>query len=226
MNKKGILIAIEGVDASGKQTHSERLYDKLKNDGIAVRKISFPMYESESSSLVKMYLSGRFGENAGDVSAYAASTFFAADRFATYHTDWGKDYEDGTVIVADRYVSSNMIHQASKLPDGEKDKYLDWVNDFEYGIYALSKPDINIFLDMPPEFGARLMRERDNKFTQNSEKDIHERDLGYLQKSYENACYIAQKYGWTVISCVRDGEIRSIEDINDELYEIVKKGLK
>ncbi len=225
MNKKGFLIAIEGVDASGKQTHSELLYDKLAKDGKAVRKISFPMYDSDSSSLVKMYLSGKFGEKADDVNAYAASTFFAADRFATYHTDWGKDYENGIIIVADRYVSSNMIHQAGKLAGSERDNYLDWVNDFEYGIYALPKPDINIFLDMPPEFGEMLMCERDNKFTKASEKDIHERDFGHLKKSYENACYIAKKYGWTVVSCVKEGKIRSIEDINDELYEIVKSAL-
>ncbi len=223
MNKKGILIAIEGVDASGKQTHSELLFEKLKNDGKTVRKISFPMYDSPSSNLVKMYLSGEFGEHAEDVSAYTASTFFAADRFATYRTDWGKDYEKGTIIIADRYVSSNMIHQASKLSGAEKDKYLDWVDDFEYGIYNLPRPDVNIFLDMPPEFGEKLMRERENKFTKESEKDIHERDFSYLKKSYENACYIAKKYGWTVISCVRDGKIRTIDEINAELYGIVKK---
>ncbi len=225
MKNNGILIAIEGVDASGKQTHSELLFDKLKAAGKPVRKISFPMYDNPSSSLVKMYLSGEFGEKAEDVSAYAASTLFAADRFATYHTDWGKDYNSGTVIIADRYVSSNMIHQASKLSGAEKDKYLDWVNDFEYGIYALPRPDINIFLDMPPEFGERLMRERENKFTKDAEKDIHERDAGHLKKSYDNACYIAKKYGWTVISCVKDGKIRSIEDINNELYAIVTEKL-
>lgn len=221
MKNKGILIAIEGVDASGKQTHSELLFEKLKNDGKKVRKISFPMYESPSSSLVKMYLSGDFGERAEDVSAYAASTLFAADRFATFHTDWGKDYESGTIIVADRYVSSNMIHQAGKLKNDEKDKFLEWLDDFEYGIYALPRPDINIFLDMPPEYGEKLMRERENKFTGANRKDIHERDFGYLKKSYENACHIAKKYDWRIISCVKGGMIRSIEDINDELYEIV-----
>ncbi len=217
----GKLVAIDGVDASGKQTHCELLYDKLIKNGINARKLSFPMYDSDSSKLVKMYLSGKFGEKPEDVSAYAASTFFAADRFATYKTDWGKDYNSDTVMVCDRYVSSNMIHQASKLSGDEKDKFLEWLDNFEHGIYALPRPDITIFLDMPPEYGELLMKDRENKFSKEDSKDIHERNREYLFKSYENACFIADKYNWKKISCVKDGAIRSIEDINEELYKIV-----
>ncbi len=218
----GKLIAIDGVDASGKQTHSELLGEKLRNMGKAVRNISFPMYDSPSSQLVKMYLSGEFGEKPGDVSAYAASSFFAADRFATFRNDWGRDYEGNTVIIADRYVSSNMIHQASKLEEGEKDKFLDWLDNFEHEIYSLPRPHITIFLDMPPEYGAELMKNRENKFSGGEKKDIHENNFEYLKKSYDNACFVADKYGWTKISCVKEGKIRSIEEINNELFEIVK----
>ena len=217
----GKLIAIDGVDASGKQTHCELLYEKLIKNGIKARKISFPMYESNSSALVKMYLSGEFGDKPEDVSAYAASSFFAADRFATYKTDWGKDYNSDTVIIADRYVSSNMIHQASKLSGDEKNKFLEWLDHFEHEIYALPRSDITIFLDMPPEYGAMLMKDRENKFSKESQKDIHERNKEYLTESYKNACFIAQKYNWKKISCVKDNAIRTIDEINDEIYNII-----
>lgn len=222
MNILGKLIAIDGVDASGKETHCGLLYEKLKNDGEAVKRISFPMYQSPSSELVKMYLSGDFGENPDDVNAYAASSLFAADRFASFRTDWGKDYKNGSIIIADRYVSANMIHQASKLGECEKNRFLDWLDSFEYEIYELPRPDITIFLDMPPEYGIKLMAERDNKFSHESKKDIHERNSEYLEKSYKNACMIADKYGWTRISCVKGGQIRTIDDINNEIYNKVK----
>ena len=110
----GKLIAIDGVDASGKQTHAELLYEKLKNAGKKVRMVSFPAYDNLSSSLVKMYLSGEFGEKPGDVSAYAASSFFAADRFATFRTDWGKDYNDDTIIIY-RHIRVNSDWRHSSI---------------------------------------------------------------------------------------------------------------
>ena len=220
----GILIAVDGVDASGKQTHTELMAEHLLKSGRKVRKLSFPMYESESSALVKLYLSGKFGENADDVDAYTASTFFAADRFATYRTDWKKDYDDSdTILIADRYTSSNMIHQASKIGDfAEKDKFLDWLRDFEFNIYKIPKPDITIFLDMPPEYGKLLISGRNNKFSGNEKLDIHERDFSYLEKSYENAKYVADKFGWKTVHCVKNGEIRTIDDIQAEMVEIVE----
>lgn len=220
----GRLIAIDGVDASGKQTHTELLADYLSAQGYHVRRLSFPMYDSPSSSLVKMYLSGELGKSADDVDAYAASTLFAADRYATFKADWHKDYEDeNTIIVADRYVSSNMIHQASKITDiSEKDKFLDWLYDFEFGLYHLPKPDMTIFLDMPTEYGRRLMEGRNNKFSKSEKLDIHEADYSYLEKSYENAKYVAEKFSWEHILCVKDGEIRTIEDIQAEIIGLLK----
>lgn len=220
-----ILIAIDGVDASGKQTHTQMLFDRLSKDGYNVKKISFPAYDSPSSELVKMYLSGDFGKNPEDVNAYAASSFFAADRFASFRTDWGAFYKKpDTIIIADRYVSSNMIHQASKIDnDEEKNKFLQWLCELEFEIYGIPKPDITFFLDMPTEFAELLMSERENKFDSEAEKDIHERNTGYLERSYKNACYIADKFNWNRILCVKENKIRPIEDINNELYNEVKK---
>lgn len=221
------LIAIDGVDSSGKQTHTQMLYKRLAGEGADVRKISFPMYERESSYLVRQYLSGAFGGKPEDVNAYAASTFFAADRFATYKTDWGADYHSGKLILADRYIASNMIHQASKIDDEtERNRFLDWEYDLEYNIYGLPEADLQIFLDMPVEFALKLMEERVNKMNGGVKKDIHERDTEYLHKSYSNAVAISEKYGWTHIRCVENGQIRSFQSINDEIYKMVKGILK
>ena len=221
----GTLIAIDGVDASGKQTQSELLYRRLTESGVRARLVSFPDYASESSALVRMYLNGEFGSRPEDVNAYAASTFFAADRFASYRRDWRGDYENGTVIIADRYVPSNMIHQASKLPDSEKAAFAEWLYDLEYNIYGLPKPDLTIFLDMPSEYAERLMAERENKIDHSQSKDIHGRSRGYLEASYKNAVFIAECFGWEHVLCVKDGSVRTAEDINNEITDIIKRRL-
>ena len=220
----GKLIAIDGVDASGKQTQTTLLLSRLEKEGREVKMVSFPAYDKPSSILVKMYLNGEFGENPSDVNAYATSTLFAADRFATYRTDWGTDYNGGTIILADRYVSSNLIHQASKINDtDEKKKFLMWLDDLEYGIYNLPRPDVTIFLDMPPEYGAELMSGRLNKSNGDDKKDIHESDFSYLEKSYENAMFVAKKFNWKRISCIKDGQIRSVNEIHEDIYSIVRE---
>ena len=220
----GILIAIDGVDASGKQTQTQLLKKRLIEDGKDIKAVSFPAYDNPSSTLVKMYLDGDFGEKPSDVNAYATSTFFAADRFATYRTDWGKDYNSGTIILADRYVYSNLIHQASKIDNSaEKDKFLTWLDDLEHNIYGLPRPDVTIFLDMPPEYGAMLMKDRANKSNGTDKKDIHESDFSYLETSYNNAVYVAERFNWKRVSCVKDGEIRSVEDIHNDIYSIIKE---
>lgn len=217
----GLLIAIDGVDASGKQTQSELVYKKLTDKGYNARLISFPNYDSDSSALVKMYLAGEFGDRPEDVSAYAASTFFAADRFASYRRDWKKDYDSGVIIIADRYVQSNMIHQASKLRSDERDKFISWLYDLEYNVYGLPEPDITVFLDMPPEAASRLMADRANKIDNSAKKDIHERNKQYLYESYRNALSISEKFGWHRISCVNGDDIRSVEDINSEIMGVL-----
>lgn len=220
----GILIAIEGTDSSGKQTQSERLYNALCEMGIKARLVSFPAYECDSSALVKMYLAGEFGTDPKDVNAYAASTFYAIDRFATFRKDWGKDYNGGTVIVADRYVPSNIIHQASKIDnDAEKDEFINWLEELEYSNLGLPHPDATIFLDMPTATAQKLMTERANKIDNSDKKDIHERNGEYLKKSYDNAKGIADKLGWNVVPCAdKDGNVRDISDISKDILAIAK----
>lgn len=219
----GKLIAIDGVDASGKQTQTALLLERLQNEGKNVKMVSFPAYDKPSSTLVKMYLDGKFGDKPSDVNAYATSTLFAADRFATYRTEWGRDYNEGTLILADRYVTSNLIHQASKIDSiEEKQRFITWLEDLEYGVYSLPRPDVTFFLDMPPEYGAELMRDRLNKANGNNKKDIHESDFSYLEKSYKNAVFVAEQCGWKRILCVNNGTIRSVGEIHEDIYSSIE----
>lgn len=222
----GKLIIIEsGSDASGKATQSEELLKKLTADGYNVRKVEYPNYKSESSTLVKMYLRGDFGKHADDVDAYIASTFFTADRYASFKTEWEEFYRSGGIVIADRYTTSNMVHQASKMEINERDKYLDWLEDYEYNLFKIPRPDEVIFLNVPVDYSIKLMENRKNKFTGEEEKDIHESDKNYLRKTYKNSLYIADKYNWKRVECVENNKLRTIEDISDEIYEIVKKSL-
>ncbi len=217
------LIVIEGVDSSGKATQTEMLHNRLSAEFGNVRKVSFPNYDSPSSAIVKMYLNGDFGTDANSVNAYTASSFFALDRYASVNGEW-KDifYGDG-IVIADRYVTSNMVHQASKIGNkADKDAFLDWLYDFEYNKLSLPEPDLIIFLDMPVKYAVELMKNRKNKIDQSDVKDIHESDTEYLNNSYNNAVGVAEKYGWHSISCVAEGKVRSIEDIADEIYDKVK----
>ena len=217
---KGKLFVIEGVDGSGKATQTDLLYQALQNEGKTVRKISFPNYDSPSSSLIKMYLNGEFGTDPQAVNAYATSVFFAVDRFASFRTDWHSFYEDGGIIIADRYVTSNLVHQAGKIEDvAEKERYIQWLSHLEYDIFGLPRPDCVIFLDMPPAYSLRLRQQR-NTVKQGLTHDIHEEDQGYLYQAYENATAIAQHQAWHVINCVADYEIRTIEEIHQEIMQI------
>ncbi len=223
MKKGSKLIVIEGVDSSGKATQSKLLYDYLSLSGCDVSQVEFPNYASDSSAAVKMYLNGDFGKNPDSVSAYAASVLFAADRFASVRGVWRDKFESG-VVIADRYTTSNMVHQASKISDpAERDKFLDWLYDLEYVKLGLPKPDLTVFLDMPVEYAKQLMKNRENKIDHSKVKDIHESNDDYLYHAYDNACAVAGKYGWTHIRCVRGGRVRSAEDISAEIIDYVKK---
>lgn len=213
------LIVVDGVDSSGKETNTNYIYELLKASGENVIRISFPNYISPSSSLVKMYLQGDFGENPNDVSAYAASIFYAIDRYASYKTLWS---DFGGIIVADRYTTSNMVHQAAKIDDEkEKEKFLEWLEDLEFEKLGIPRPDKIIFLNMPVWAAEQLMANRKNKITGENEKDIHEKNSEYLKKSYDNAMYVAKKFGWTVVDCTEGDRIKSLEEIQKELKKIV-----
>lgn len=221
----GKLIVIEGVDSSGKETQTKLLYSYFQNQGMPVQMVSFPDYESNFCIPVKRYLAGDLGDNPDDVNAYAASSFYAIDRFASFKTKWGSFYKDGGTVVCDRYVTSNIVHQALKVK-GDKRLFIDWLTDFEYNKLELPVPDAVLFLDMPPEYAQKLMEDRKNKITGQAEKDIHEKNAAYLQEAYDNAVQVADHLGWHRICCVRDGIIKGISEIHEEIVAFLKENLK
>ena len=220
----GKLIVIEGTDGSGKSTQFRLMSERLKSDGVDFKHIVFPRYDQESSALIRMYLGGQFGDKPGDVNAYAASAFYAVDRFASYKMDWGQWYENGGVILSDRYTTSNAVHQTSKLPESERQQYLHWLYEFEYDKLGLPSPDLTIYLDVPTDFTEKMMRKREQDT--NTQADIHEKDTAYLATCRQTGRAAAEYYGWTVIHCVKDGAMRTIQDIHEEIYSHVKKCLE
>ena len=213
----GKLMVIDGLDGCGKSTQLEWLDKALSQRGEAYRQISFPDYEQPSSALVKMYLNGDLGGSPAAVNAYAASSFYAVDRYASYKCFWQNDYENGTPIVAARYTTSNAIHQMTKCPESEWDKYLEWLEDYEYRLLGLPKPDMVLFLDMPLEVSQKLLEKRYDGDAE--KKDIHERDTSYLQNCRRAALYAAKKLGWIVIPCSRDGEPLPMQEIHEEILK-------
>lgn len=225
----GKLIVIEsGSDASGKATQSRLLVQALKNQGVNVLGITFPDYDSPSSALVKMYLGGEFGEKADDVNAYAASVFFAVDRYASFMKKWKSHLDAGGVIVTDRYTTSNMVHQAPKLEsDSERLEFVTWLEGLEYTKMGLPKPDLVLFLDVPVEVSAMLMENRANKIDGSSKHDIHESDKQYLEKCYKNSLWVCENRGWERISCVDErGALLSIEMIHEHIVSCVNKRIE
>lgn len=216
------LIVIEGLDGSGKATQAKRLTEALVEKGIPVREVSFPDYGSDSSALVRMYLSGQFGTDPQDVNAYAASSFFAVDRFASYKKDWHRDYARG-VVIADRYTTSNAVHQCSKLPKEQWDDFLNWLFDFEYKKLGIPAPDRVIYLNVDPAVSQALITARYSG--DENKKDIHERDIAYLRHSREAAAYCAEKLGWETVDCCRDGQMRSIEDIHKDVMKLLENSI-
>lgn len=219
----GKLIVLEGLDGSGKSTQTDLTVKYLKNEGIDFRKIKLPDYDSPSSTLVKMYLSGDFGKHADCVNAYAAGAFYAVDRYASFNLDWKKDYENGRLIIADRYATSNSIYQMEKLNTDEWDAYLEWSSDFEYNKLGIPRPDLVIFLDMPVAISQQLMTERYGG--DENEKDVHENDVAFLESCRRAALYAAEKEGWKVVSCSDGGAPYSIENIHKKITELIKEVL-
>ena len=214
----GKLIVIEGLDGSGKSTQLSLLPDGLSANGIDCRTVSFPDYESDSSALVKMYLSGKFGTKPSDVNPYAASAFYTVDRYASYKSVWGEYYNSGGTVVSGRYTTSNAVHQTSKLPESEWKAFLDWLYDFEYGKIAIPKPDKVIFLDMPVGVSQKLL---DRRYSAGGGKDIHESDTEYLENCRKAAVFTADYSGWSIIPCAAGGEPRTVEEISKDILKEV-----
>ena len=215
------LIVIEGLDASGKGTQSELLLKRLNEYGKSTFGISLPNYDDDSSALVKMYLAGELGKNPEDVNAYAASTFYAVDRYASFKKGWGREYATYDCVVANRYTTSNLCHQMTKCDPSEWEAYISWLYDFEFKKLEIPMPDLVIFLDMPVDVSQKLLMKRYDG--DESKKDVHESNIAYLQRCREAALYSAKRLGWIVIPCASSGEPRGIEDIGEDIFEAVKK---
>ena len=220
----GKLIVFEGTDGSGKSTQFELLAKRLEAEQIGFQRLRFPQYEEPSSALIRMYLGGAFGDDPEAVNAYAASTFYAVDRYASYQCVWKDYYQGGGFVVSDRYTTSNAVHQGSKVPEGERAEFFRWLYDLEYDRMGLPRPDLVVLLDMPVELSEQLMRKREQ--STGTHADIHERDEDYLKKCRDVALHAAKYYGWRTVSCAKDGAIRSVEDIHEEVYAIVKSCLE
>ena len=219
----GKLIVLEGTDGTGKSTQFDLLLKRLEREGTALRHVRFPRYDQPSSALIRMYLNGAFGSDPDAVNAYAASTFYAVDRYASYVQDWGADYRAGNLILCDRYTTSNAVHQGGKVPPQEREAFFRWLYDLEYDRMGLPKPDLVVLLDMPADLSQRLLRRREADTRTSA--DIHEQDAAYLARCRETAREAAGHYGWAVVSCARDGQLRPVEDIHQEVYALVRAAL-
>ncbi|MBQ7897714.1 MAG: deoxynucleoside kinase [Clostridia bacterium] len=219
----GILITIDGLDGSGKQTQSEILFERLKREGIDTTLVSFPDYDSSSSALVKMYLGGEFSHDPDAVNAYASSSFFAVDRFASFVKNWKSAYDRGSVIIANRYTTANAIHQLTKIEgDTQRKSFLEWLYDFEFNKLAIPSPDLTLFLEVPVEISLGLINKRSEETGR--EIDIHENE-GHLKRAYSAALFSAETLGWTTVHCAENGKMRTREDIAEEIYKAVKNAI-
>ena len=220
MMDKGTLIVIEGLDGSGKATQTRILCSELRKYDKNICRVSFPDYNEPSSSLVKMYLNSEFGQKPEDVNPYAAASFYAVDRFASYMKFWKERYRKGQVIIADRYATSNAIYQLGKLNKNEWEDYITWLEDYEYNKLSLPKPDLVVYLDMPINISQRFMTGRYSG--QENKKDLHEKNVSFLEKCRESALFSANKLGWKIIECSNAGQPKSIEEIKANIFNIVK----
>ena len=220
--KKGKIIVIEGTDGSGKNTQAKLLLSSLQEQGKNVRMVSFPNYGTPGCGLVEMYLDGQFGTDADAVNPYAASTFYAVDRFASFQTDWGKFYNNGGILVMDRYVSSNMLFQAEKLCGDDRTAFLEWLFDLEHDKMSLPKPDLTIYLHIPAEVTATMMRKRESETK--TKADIHEKDTAYLKRCEANGLDLAEKYGWNVIEGYESGRLLTIEEVHEKIMSSIEGG--
>lgn len=221
----GYIIVVEGTDGSGKKTQTDKLYQRLIDLGYNVRKQSFPNYESMSAAPVKMYLNGDFGDKDNCLDSYQASVLYAVDRLCTYNIDLKTFYENGGIIIFDRYVQSNMLHQACKMTDRDKaDEYLNWLDNLEFDTLKLPRPDKVFFLDMPIEYSSKLAESR-GEYKSNTKKDIHEQDKDHLSRAYNMGLYVSEKYNWNKINCVENDSIKSIDEIHTEIYNAIKEDL-
>ncbi|MCL2212872.1 MAG: thymidylate kinase [Oscillospiraceae bacterium] len=212
------LFVIDGLDGSGKGTITSRLEAHFCASSVPVRRISFPMYDRESSTLVRMYLEGRLGGSPEDTGPYAASAMFALDRYISFRTDWSEAYHGDGIIIADRYTSANIVHQMTKIPREKWDEFIDWMLDFEHTKLGLPAPDKVIYLDMLPQLSGRNIAKRSADTGRNI--DIHEKDTHHLAKSREAGLYAAARLGWFLVDSHENGGLRSLDKVFDEVLKL------
>ena len=217
----GKLIVLEGTDGCGKSTQLELLAERLEQEKTDFRRLRFPRYDKDSSALIRMYLGGEFGSDPAAVNAYAASSFFAVDRFASYAQDWKDYYQKGGLLISDRYTTSNAVHQGSKLSGEAQREFFAWLYDLEFVKMQLPKPDLVILLDLPIALSRKMMRHREADT--HTHADIHEKNAAYLEACRRTAAAAAEHYGWKVVSCAKDGKVRSVEEIHEDVYALVRK---
>ncbi len=218
----GKLIVFEGTDGSGKSTQFARLCEHMQAEGRSFQRLVFPQYREPSSMLLRMYLNGEFGTHPSDVNAYAASSFYAVDRYASWKKVWGDYYRSGGLVLADRYTTSNAVHQACKLPDTQWEAFFHWLFDYEYDKLGLPQPDLVLYLDMPTDKAVENLRRR--QAATHTKGDIHEVDSEYLALCRRTALSAAGLYGWKRIPCLdSDGQLRRVEDIHAEIWDVVNR---
>ena len=220
----GKLIVFEGTDGSGKATQAKMMAKRLENEGVKFHVIDFPRYGNPFAEPARLYLQGVLGSKPGDVSAYAASVLYAVDRFASYAGKWKDFYENGGVLISDRYTTSNAVHQGGKMDEEQQRDFFRWLYDLEYDKMGLPKPDLVLLLDMPTELSQKLMRHREE--STNTKADIHEKDAAYLAACRKTAGRAADFYGWQKISCAKDGDIRTPQEIHEEIFGYVRACLE
>jgi len=222
MMEKGRVFVLEGLDGCGKSTQLLLAEKYLSGLGIKYRAVSFPEYDSDSGRIISRYLSGDI-PCYGESGAYAASGFYASDRYISYVTDWKKDYDEGAVILCGRYSTSNLIYQSAKLPDEKRKEFMRWLSDYEYKKLGLPEPALVIYLDMPLSVSQKLLLERCGG--DEEKKDIHERDTAFLKECEKCAFIAAELGGWSVIRCARDDKPLSKEEIGGLIAKRIDEAL-
>jgi len=213
----GRLIVFEGIDGSGKSTQFKLMCDRLLSEGRKFKRVVFPRYENPSSALIKMYLAGDFGNAPDAVNAYAASSFYAVDRFASFVQDWREYYEDGGLVLTDRYTTSNALHQGAKMAYEQRAPFFKWLFDYEFDLIGLPEPDVVIYIDIEVSLATERLRSRQKDTGTGA--DIHENDIDYLSSCVQSGRQAAALFGWHVIDCASDGHGRSENDIHNEIYK-------
>jgi len=215
----GKLIVFEGIDGSGKSTQFEMMCTRLSNEGRRFKRLVFPRYSEPSSALIKMYLGGDFGENPDSVNAYAASSFYAVDRYASFIQDWCEYHKDGGLILTDRYTTSNALHQGAKIEPNKRESFFKWLYEYEFERLGLPSPDLVVFMDIDAEFAATRLERRQTET--GTDADIHEKDMSYLNNCAQSGNQAAAQFGWHRICCVREGIERDAVEIHAEIYDII-----